>query len=318
MGLDDERVRARPQVFLSYGRRDASAVAEEVAEFLVGVGFRVWRDRPEIKPGMLFLEKIESAIHASDVVVALLSPHSVRRAGDTDDLDSVCLDELYIARFSKPARPIVPAMAVACEPPPVIYRLDYVDLTKKAERAHGLSRLSDGVRDALEGRVRYRSWVNSLRPLEFASFLRQRKRDFVGREWLFVRIKKWLEQPSVEPALIVKGDPGAGKSAFVAALVERNPSELLGYHCCQANASETLRPGRFVQSIAAMIASRLPSYESRLAGLLDNVLDEARCEADPFTAFDEGVLTPLAEINALENKTAFLLVDSLDEALMHR
>lgn len=318
MGSDDDAAKARLQVFLSYGRRDAAGVADEVAGFLVAEGFRVWRDRPEIRPGVPFLEEIEAAIHASNVVVALLSPHSVRRAADADELDSVCLDELSFARFSKPARPIVPAMAVACDPPMVIYRQDYVDLMKKAERTQALSRLREGIDDALQGRVRYRSWVHSLRPLDFASFLREKRRDFVGREWLYARVMEWLDQAAGEPALILKADPGAGKSAFVASLVERNPSSLLGYHCCQASASETLKPGRFVQSMAAMIASRLPHYESRLTGLLDTILDEARCEADPFTAFDEGVLAPLAEIDAPANKAAFLLIDSLDEALLHR
>ena len=106
LGVSTAVSMATKQIFLSYGRRDASAIAEEVAAFLGSRGFRVWQDRPEIKPGVPFLEKIEEAIHQSDVMVALLSPHSVRRAGEFDDFDSVCLDELSLARFSKPTTPI--------------------------------------------------------------------------------------------------------------------------------------------------------------------------------------------------------------------
>ena len=132
------------RVFLSYARRDASPLAKSVADFLQDKGYEVWRDRPEIRPGQAFMSEIEAAIAKSNVVVALLSPNSVRRQGEIDHLDSVCLDELAFARFSKPPVPIVPVMAVECRPPLEIYRLDYVDLTNEPDRQAGLQRLCDG------------------------------------------------------------------------------------------------------------------------------------------------------------------------------
>src|SRR5207302_4508752 len=52
--------------------------------------------------------------------------------------------------------------------------------------------------------------------------------------------------------------------AIVADLVHRNPGgRILAYHCCQADTRETLRPGRFVRSLAAMIASQLDGYAAR-------------------------------------------------------
>jgi hypothetical protein len=53
------------------------------------------------------------------VLVALLSPHAVRRP------DGVCLDEISFARYNQ--RPIIPVMVVQCRPPLGIYRLDWVD-----------------------------------------------------------------------------------------------------------------------------------------------------------------------------------------------
>jgi hypothetical protein len=120
-------------IFESYGRVDAAELAERLHRDLEADGYAVWRDTEEIKHGSAWATKIERAIATSDVLVALLSPHAVRSGSDKNDpdaIDSVCLDEIFLARFGKPPRPIVPVMAVSCQPPLPIFRLDYVDLTK--------------------------------------------------------------------------------------------------------------------------------------------------------------------------------------------
>lgn len=305
------------RVFLSYARRDASPLAESVAAFLQDEGYEVWRDRPEIRPGQAFMSEIEAAIAKSHVVVALLSPNSVRRQGEIDHLDSVCLDELAFARFSEPAVPIVPVMAIECRPPLEIYRLDYVDLTRESDRPAGLRRLCDGIAAALRGETRYRSWVDNLRPWDFRNIVGVKRRDFIGRDWLIDEVLDWLSNDVAEPALIIKGDPGSGKSAVMAELVHRNPAGLLGYHFCQAETPETLKPGRFVRSVAAMLASQLPEYEERLAAGLPRALGEAVCDDDPFSSFEEGVLAPLDALASPPAK-AFLLIDALDESLARR
>src|SRR5262249_44111053 len=153
------------------------------------------------------------------------SPHATRRSadpGNPDDLDSVCLDELSFARFGC-KRPIVPVMAVPCEPPFVVFRLDYVEMTAwrdfgEAYRA-GLRRLLEAVEAGLRGEVRYRRWEDRLRPFDFADYLYIKRRDFCGREWLFEAIERWRTEPGRSRALLITGDPGVGKSAVVAQLV---------------------------------------------------------------------------------------------------
>src|ERR1041385_4853805 len=72
-------------------------------------------------------------------------------------------------------------------------------------------------------------------PWEFEPFLREKSRDFTGREWLFDEIDEWLRNGN-EKALLITGDPGAGKSAVAAALVRKNSDgQVLAYHCCQAD-----------------------------------------------------------------------------------
>jgi predicted ATPase len=60
--------------------------------------------------------------------------------------------------------------------------------------------------------------------------------------------------------LLITGEPGIGKSAIVAALVDGNSEgQVLAYHCCRADTPATLEPARFVRSLAGMLAARLES-----------------------------------------------------------
>jgi WD40 repeat protein len=313
----------RARVFLSYGRRDARDLADRLRTDLEARGYDVWQDTERLRSGKDWNQQIEHALRDTQVLVALLSPHSVRQTGggnNPDDLDSVCLDELSFARFSRPPKPVVPVLAVPCEPPFCIYRLDYIDLTawKDAEEQYraGLTRVVDAVEAALRGEVRYRSWDHQLRPWDFSAFLNEKRQHFCGREWLFAEIEAW-RTTSRERALLIVGDPGTGKSAIVAELVHRNPGgQVLAYHCCQADTRETLQPGRFVRSLAAMIASQLDEYAARLSDpAVEEALSEASCARDPASAFEAGILTPLETVGAPPGGVRYLLVDALDESL---
>ncbi len=312
----------RPKIFLSYGRRDASELAQRLCRDLEAVGFEVWMDVERLVPGSRWQEEIEEALREAQVVVSLLSPHAVRRGSDSDPTDSVCLDELALARAGRPPTPVVPAMVAACEPPLIIYRLDYVDLLasqqSEDEYRRGFDRLVSGIREALVGKVRYRFWDDRLRPLDFSDYLARKRDGFVGREWLFDEIDLWRYE-SAERALLITGDPGAGKSSIVAQLAHTNPGgQVIAYYFCQSHERETLRPARFVQSVAAMIASRLPAYAEQFeVPAVREALDEQRCERDPGGSFLAGILQPLQKLPDPGEGVRYLLVDALDEALLH-
>jgi hypothetical protein len=314
----------RPLLFLSYARRDASDLADRLKGDLEAGGYRVWLDRPEIKPGGAWEHQIVDGLRAAQLLVAVLTPSAVRKSNDPtnpDQIDSVCLEEISFARFGKPPTAIVPVMAQLCEPPLSIFRLDYVDMSawRDSEDLYqaGLKRLLAGIKEALGGKVAYRAQINALQPWDFAAFLFEKRRDFCGREWLFREIDLWLKT-NREPALLITGDPGTGKSALVAELVHRNPGgQVLAYHCCQADVLATIEPARFVRSIAAMIASKLPGYAARVSDLADEdgPLGEEKCAIDPFTAFEAGVLTPLQQLPAPSDGVRYVLIDALDESL---
>ena len=117
--------RRRPlaRLFLSYGRDDAGELADHLEKDLSLCGYEVWRDTRKIRSGKEWEHEIVDGLRSTQLVVALLG-----RTPPSRDADSVCLDELSFARFACKS-PIVPVMAVPCEPPFVVFRLDYVDLT---------------------------------------------------------------------------------------------------------------------------------------------------------------------------------------------
>jgi WD40 repeat protein len=323
-GLSPPAVPGRPKVFISYGRKDARELVDRLCVDLTAAGFDVWRDTREIRAGTDWQAEIVDGLRSAQVVVAVMTPHSVRTSTKSaDQTDSVCLGEITYALYNPPPQPVVPVMADSCEPPLAIYHLDYVDLcswqASDGNYRAGLARLVDGIQAALRGEKRFRAWHHQLRPLDFAAFLYRKRQDFTGREWLFDRIDAWRTSSAGERSLLVKGAPGIGKSAIVAQLIHRNPDgQVLAYHCCQWDEDQSRLPGRFVQTIAGMIASKIDAYAHLLEydPNLKETLGEANCASDPQGAWQRGVLEQLEKLPAPDGAPRYLLIDSLDEALL--
>jgi WD40 repeat protein/serine/threonine protein kinase len=158
-----------------------------------------------------------------------------------------------------------------------------------------------------------------LEPWDFTPLLMEKLKGFTGREWLFEEIEEWRAKGS-PPTLLLVGEPGVGKSAIVAALVNKNPGRrVLAYHCCRADTPATLEPAGFVRSLAAMFSARLDEYAAMLEGsAIANFLQ--RADTDPVSAFEAAILGPLHNIRQPDEGRSYLLIDSLDEALtrVHR
>lgn len=320
-------------LFLSYGRKDADTLAARLLRDLPAHGYRPWRDTRELRPGPAWEEQIERAIQGSRVFLALLSPHSVRHqfAAPTQQQqgsapasvaiveidDSVCLDEIAYARFFERV-PIVPAMVAPCRPPLSLSRLEYVDFSGwQDEEAYrkAFDRLLQGLELAIEGRPPVYRWVQRLDPLDFSTFLEAKRRHFTGRAWLFTRLEERL-QASSERALLIVGGAGLGKSAFIAELVHRNQhGRIIACHCCRSDVPHTLDPGRFVRSMAAMIASQIPAYAVEMdTATVYDVLNPAKSDADPQSALELGVIDVLQKLDPPEGSRV-VVIDALDEAL---
>lgn len=322
-----EPVNVPPQtcVFISYGRRDSSQLAARIAEDLRKSGYQVWIDTSAIRPGESWQHEITAGLKSSRLVVALLSPHSVRSRDDGtagEGPDSVCLSEIALALFGNPRKPVIPVMGLPCEPPLSIYHFDYIDLTHWSESESlyraGIERLLTYLGEMLADRPpRYRNWFHFLQPWDFAAFLHEKRKGFTGREWLFKEIDEWRSKATGSRFLLITGDPGIGKSAIVAHLVHHNASgQVVAYHCCQADTRATLEPWRFVRSIAAMLASRFVDYARQVdSPAIREILGEEKCRQDPGSALERGILAPLAGISPPSDGVRYLLIDALDESL---
>lgn len=322
---DNTTPRSGIRLFLSYGRRDAADLANRLRADLEKLGYEVWQDTRQIRAGREWEDQIVDGLRSTQVVIALLSPHAVRRAtdpGSPDYVDSVCLDELTFARFAAPPTPIVPVMAIPCEPPFQVFRLDYVSMTRwmqsEGEYRVGFQRLVEGIKAAASGKpLPFRRWHHCLPLLDFAAQLHEKRQDFIGRQWLFDEIDAWRAGSTRERASLIVGDPGIGKSTFVAEMIHRNPSgQVLAYHICRADDPETLRPSTFVMSLAGMIAGRHPTFADLLESpQFQELFDPRTVSSRPAHVFDQGLIAGLQQLHAPTDGIRYLLIDALDEAL---
>jgi WD40 repeat protein len=291
------------RVFISYGRADAEPLAVRLESDLTRSGFQVWLDKSQMRAGRSWEEQIERQILSSQVVVSLLTPHAVRRP------DGVCLDEISFARYH--GRRIVPLMVRQCQPPLGIYRLDWIDFLSWEDQAryeHGLLRLTEAIssdRDRVDGQ--HARLLGSLKPLDFGVEVSRLTRKFTGRQWLFDDIDAWL-RTGTNRFFLITGDPGTGKSAVMARLIDRHPS-VCASHFCISSLSDSLSPFRFACSIAAQLATQLDDY--RLA--LDTVNLENIETLDASTLWRRVIVDPLFSLTL--DGAVVIVVDALDEAM---
>jgi TIR domain/AAA ATPase domain len=309
----------KPVVFVSYGRYDAAEFVNRLVAELPRHGFDVWRDTARIQAGSCWGDVLKDAIDACDAVVAVLTPHAVRRQADRSGTDGVCLDELSYARLGPSSKPIVPVKILDCEIPFSIFRLSYVDMMEwrqsSGEFERGLGKIIQGLKAALRGVPPELRTHEGPIALDQGPYLYEKRDGFVGREWLFNRVSAWLRTARSESALLITGEPGIGKSAFIAELAHRNlDGRVVAYHFCTREDRLTLEPGAFVSSLAAILASRLPSFAPMLNDeKVRTALREAR--AYPGQALDQAIIAPLSRLPAPAGGARVILVDALDEAM---
>src|ERR1700674_2806217 len=96
----------RATIFESYGWADAGEIAQRLKASLEEAGYEVWIDRENLRPDdEHFWLALEAALNRCSLVVALLSPYSVRLEGErsTEHGASICHYELMLAvRKDKP------------------------------------------------------------------------------------------------------------------------------------------------------------------------------------------------------------------------
>jgi len=138
----------------------------------------------------------------------------------------------------------------------------------------------------------------------------QHTNTFIGRDWLFQKIKTRLDDGAPRPLVLV-GEPGIGKTAFIVNLERYQKDVACAYYCSKKSAHGSENAQIFVNTV--------------ISGLCEHILDlEAyfkRCLVDNY--YEE---SPTGRFNALIDAARRLdtpaqrwlvLVDALDEASTH-
>ena len=151
--------------------------------------------------------------------------------------------------------------------------------------------------------------LRSLQPPDYAQDIQDKLKEFEGRAWVFAELDDWLANSEASRVFWITGDPGVGKSALTAQIVQRY-RQVVAFHACVHGNSAKGDPRRVAMSIAYQLAMRIPDYGKRLAKL-----DLERLTTKNAVAVFDGLLVqPFAAGLAAPDGLLVVVLDALDEA----
>ena len=291
------------KLFISYGHPQA-AICRKICEVLKDRGHEVWFDETNIPHGADWRSMIDR--------------HSVRDPG-------VCLDEMSIAigiRGGNIRYVLLEKQAVA-EPPASMTTRQWLDMSDWREH-EGDQAWFDTKMDVLIKMVESREnqefagIIEELRkklPMCHVSTSKQDsllRQPFIGRAWVKDRVDMWLDDPNGTKICFLFGDPGIGKSAFAAHYTHYN-GRVAAAIFCEYNNTQFNHPKAVVQTLAFLLACRLPDYRIALADALDHAADLGLYNESEL--FDVLLAQPLS-VGTVDGdrETMCILIDGLDES----
>ena len=316
--------RAKPQIFISYGREDGLTFTERLVHDLA-TDYDAVYDNPRLLAGSAWIPQLDEAIFSSQAVIAVLTPSAVRYAKDLPEKgDSFCHNETRAALNAK--IPVLLVRPQDCKIPTHLntqHCIDFKHLGYSAALAQ-LRRsigalITDGSAPTAPTQGIRDEW--SLAP-SFQWVLDKHK-TFYGRHSLFGEIDAWRCRSDAGRMLLITGLAGAGKSSIAVQLVnEQCCGHVLAYHFCRYEDLNTLRPINFIRNLVVTLAQEFPAYRELLA--------EPRAQAElarlsddddkdrPESLLESVILEPMQTIvppQEFADKPALIIIDALDEAV---
>ena len=152
--------------------------------------------------------------------------------------------------------------------------------------------------------------------------LAHKKENFFGRKWLFKELEVILENGRGLAGVLITGELGSGKSAFVSQLICSPYSSrfihinIIGYHLCDYSEKGKRSGGWFVRNLVDQIAGSIPEYSEHVVNneQLRRELEE-QCESDPTGCFYSTIAGPLTELESQPDGLRYIIMDALDECL---
>jgi len=298
-------------VFISYGHDEYSDLAFKLEEDLKKEGIIVWIDKSELPAGKDWELRIERGLLGTQLVISMLTPHSVGRQ------DGFCRDELSYARTL--GRKIVPIMVREVIPPLSIHRIQWLDFREWPDVSEEIyKRKFVEILDIVMGKLlsfegEYSRLLDSLEPLDFGAEIDKHIANFYGRKWMFEIIDNWFNSDSESKVFLLTGSPGIGKTAISAMLCKKY-SDCAVYHLVKYNdalKSDTLE---CVLSLAFQLATRIPNFAEKLLNVkLERIRKDSHLPDYAITVFDKLIVQPLSKIPTPPEKK-LVIIDALDEA----
>ena len=129
------------------------------------------------------------------------------------------------------------------------------------------------------------------------------------REWLFKTVESWFTKEEESIILLIKADPGFGKSVFAAKIcgIFKENDKFAACHFCDYSDSNLKDPMMMIQSLASHMTENIPGFKEKLVDQLqrphkvNNLKD----------AFQIYLQNPLDEI---EVEPRLIVIDGLDES----
>ncbi len=213
------------QIFFSYGHDKNKMLVEKLADDIASAAkVPVWIDKTGLRAGDHWRRKIQNAIDSSDLFFSFASKYSVRNPG-------VCLDELRIAINIRHALIQTVKLEKDIEPPSNITELQMIDMSGWEEHyCEGSGQFDESwYSEKLNCILKVLKAPENLEYAEEIEFIKKTLnpntsdsiraekigKPFFGREWLLREMENWI-QNSRERALWITGNPGTGKSSFIA------------------------------------------------------------------------------------------------------
>jgi WD40 repeat protein len=150
---------ARPDVFVSYSRRDKDFVEHALLPALAARGKDVWTDLEDIPPAADWREQVLAGVAAANAVLFVISPDSLSSA--------VCAEELARAvELHKRLIPVVRREPGAAEVPPALSRPNWIWLRAQDDAERAMATVLEALDSDLEWRdahsrlaVRTEEWL---------------------------------------------------------------------------------------------------------------------------------------------------------------
>jgi len=152
-------------------------------------------------------------------------------------------------------------------------------------------------------------------PIDYSRHVADRTVDFTGREWVFRAVDEWLGDPEAARILLLTGEPGCGKTAISARLVQFSldaatppdgvtrltPGFLSARHFCSGD-HRWISPHRFSEAVSHQLG-RCPEFSEALVESLKPRAGEGKAPAQVIHqevqhVSDQGVV--IGSINIIE------------------